>query len=102
MGGEGLFALSHTCAQRVPTFLSRDECFGLKRKMVPLFSLYNSPGPFSTFLCGVKGRAEFSSQNIPVNGLQMLASLASACACVCVCWLLALSHTQQTPQLPDI
>ena len=79
------------------SLLSKDECFGLKRKMVPLFSLYNSLGLFSAFLCGVKGRAEFSSQNIPVNGFQMLASLAGACAYVCVLAAGAVSHTANSP-----
>lgn len=57
---------------------SRDGRFGMKRETVPLFSLYNSRGLLSAFLCGVKGRAGFFSQNIPVNGFQMLASPAGA------------------------
>lgn len=66
---------------------------------MPLLSAYNSPRPLGAFLRGVKGRAEFSSANIPLNGFQMLAPPAGA-ACLCVC--VGCRRCLTAPRLPDI
>lgn len=66
---------------------------------MPLLSAYNSPRPLGVFLRGVKGRAEFSSANIPLNGFQMLAPPAGA-ACLCVC--VGCRRCLTAPRLPDI
>lgn len=96
---------THVCATCASfPCLARMSVSVFKEKWCHFFHSITHRGCSAQFCVGLKVGPNFSSQNIPFNGFQMLASPVGVCAyvCVCVCWLLALSHMQQTPQLPDI
>lgn len=77
--------------------LARTSALVFKGKWCHFFHSITHRGCSARFCVGLKVGPNFSSQNIPVNGLQMLACPAGVCAYVCVLAAGAVSQAANSP-----